>query len=314
LDGAPATVFSRPSDIVPVKGGYILVLDAGASDVRSFEERGRYMGMIVSHGLGPSELVNPVGIDVFDAPARVSGSSPQRLVVGTRSHVKVFALKDNEIALERTLGPPEIPLPDDVCTTGSRIAVRAGLADGGALVAVIDSSGRKVAAFGEGYQYGGSNARAVLSGGRVGCLPNGDVVLAFTYLPFVRAYDANGGLRWSAVLPDFKPLAFREVQRRRGVAPGFISSYDHAGHMVLSIVPLGGAGVLVQVAELAASTPENPRVQKIERWMTYLLSTATGEGALVSERLPGLMAANDSTLWTVEEAAAGHLVVVAYRY
>src|SRR5690606_34032751 len=139
-----------------------------------------------------------------------------------------------------------------------------------------DSGGRKRAIFGDGYQRGGPIAREELSQGPIACLPNGDVVVAFTYLPAITAYDQRGAVKWSVDLPGFVPLTSSEERGYNGV--GFVSSYDYAGELVQSLVALGGEARLVQVARLAAARPERPSSQSIVRRDTYLISAISGRG------------------------------------
>jgi hypothetical protein len=288
------------------------VLDAAANEVRAFDEQGRYEATVVTAGRGPSEIVGPVGIEVTIGAAPETARPVPLLVVGTQSHVKLFSLSSDGMALERTLGPPEIPLPASICVNHAGIAIRGELAQGTGLVTVVDSVGRKRAVFGDGYTRGGPIAREELSRGSIACLPNGDVVIAFTYLPTITAYDPRGAVRWSVNLPRFVPLAFWEEQDAKGV--GFSRSYESAGHRLLSFLAVGGDALLVQVAHLAAASPDRPNAQRIERRDTYLVSATTGQGALLTSSLPTILVASDRMLWGVDEAPEGHPVLVGYRY
>ena len=311
LDGAPETVFGRPSDLAVTSKGDLFILDAATSEVRAFTSTGRFVASLVTQGQGPSEMLNPLSIDiVLDRPD--NRSSREQLVLGTRTHVKIFGVDGDTVNLAETIGPPTIPLPADVCATGKRIFVRASNANGTNIVTSYDRSTDRSFGFGDGYQHGSSLPRSELSRGPIACLPNGDVVVGHTYLPRLTAYDSVGTIRWSVDLPDFNALTFTEIQRSG--RPAFVSSYEHAGDMVQVIQPFPPNGVLVQTLRLKASTKERPRVQMIERRSTYLLSAHTGRGALVGTTLPILLAATDSILWAVDEASAGHLVIVGFKY
>lgn len=309
FDGPPGTILGRPTDVVVMPSGELLVLDAAASEIRAFDQvDGRYLRTLATKGQGPSEVVNPIGIELLAG----GNTTDHRLVLGTRTHVKIFNLESDRIELTETIGPPDIPLPTDVCVSRAHIVLRAGLPERLGLIAVVDKS-RQTRGFGEGYRHGGPMARIDLSAGPAVCLPNGDVVVGFTYLPTIRAYDASGRVKWESSLPNFTPLVFEE-RHQSGQSSRFVHRFDSAGDMLQALQYVPGGGVVAQVIRLGPPVPGKRATQLIERRSTYLLAASSGEGVLVSTELPQLLAATDTALWVVDEASAGHLVIAAYRY
>lgn len=314
MAGSPETVFGRPTDIAVTTEGELLILDAMASEIRAFDGRGQYLRTLATKGPGPLELLNPVSIDLLAPRATGNADARQRLVVGTRTLVKLFDFaEDGALELERTYAPRAIPLPNDVCVASDKVVVRSSLSSRADLLVSIDPVNDSMATFGTGYEHGGAIAREDLSLGPTACLPNGDVVVAFTYLPWVASYDKQGSLRWVTKLPDFMPVAFQENKGPDGYVT-FSRSFKTAGDMVLGIQHVPGGSILVQVARLNPATPERPTAQKIQRRSTYILSAESGEGAFLTDSLPALLAVTNRTLWTVEEAPAGFPRIVGFDY
>lgn len=312
LDGAPETVFANPTDVAVTSSGDILILDAGASEIRAFDEGGRFLRRIATSGEGPSELRNPVEMDLLVEPDG-DGRSREVLVVSTRSLVKTFDLAQVPTRQLTQYAPPTIPIPEGVCASGGRIVTRVAFSRDSGIAAALNTAKREVTKFGQGYTHGGLIARQDLSLGPTVCMPDGDVILAFTFLPILRAYDSAGRPRWSASLPGFRPLVFLETHDAEGRVR-FSERFDFAGDRLLTARPAPGSTIAVQVARLDAATPERPNSQRILRRRTYLISAASGEGAFISDSLPTLLGLTDTMFWAVEEAPEGYLRVVGYRY
>jgi hypothetical protein len=308
FNGPPGTVLSRPIDVVETESGMVLVLDAGMSEIRSFDSVGSYLGTIIAKGPGPREVMNPVSIELLR-----SANKPPTLLVATRTEIKLFNELDEEPQLLTMYQSPKVPFPVAACTASDRFTVRSNLASDGVLLASFTAEGDSTWTGGDGYTHGSRLARRALSKGPMGCMPDGTVVAAFDYWPTIRAFDSAGTLRWESRLIEFAPLLFKEERTEDGRA-SFTSSSERAGDMVISLVPLPSGAILLQVISLSAATPASPKTQVIQRRLTFLLSASTGQGTLLSDSLPPLVAATSTTLWGVAEGPEGHPIVVKFKY
>lgn len=305
-------VLGAPVSVVTTSSGEILVLDMMAGQVRVFGADGEFRRTLVGRGEGPLEITNPVQIELV---AGGLGEEADVLVVLGRTTMKRFQLHDSTATLLDQFQPPAIPFPYSMCVNRDRVAIRSAAAREGNIVTVMDSKANAPSAFGDGYPHGGTIAREDLSIGPVACLPNGDIVTAFTYLPTVRAYGVNGQRRWDAAVPDFEPLTFREIITI-GQGTRFSHSLADPGDMVQTLVAVAADAVLLQVARLAKSeqTGFGSRVQEIEGRRSYLISVATGRGMWLSDSLPHILAASDTMYWAGELGPGGFPRVAGYRY
>jgi hypothetical protein len=308
LAGPPGTILGRPVDADETSSGDVLILDAMSGEVRQFSPQGTFIRTLLPKGRGPVEISNPISIDVVR-----SRSGEDLVYIASRVAVKAFTISGRDVTLTRNLQPPDIPLPSDACIASGVIHVRGGLRTDSGVVAAVRGGDRASRRFAKGYDQGGSLAREELSAGPLACLPDGGVVVAFTYLPRVSAYDSLGNERWTAEVPEFEGLLFEEsLQGKRSMS--FASRMSKGGHLVqvVKLVPPGG--VLLQVLQLDEAKPGAPRVQRVIRTRTFLTSASDGTGFLLSDSLPSIIGVTARHLWTVEEGPAGHPVVVGYRY
>lgn len=147
--------------------------------------------------------------------------------------------------------------------------------------------------FGNGYDDDNELVRGQLSDGLVACTSGPDrVVFGFSLLPVVRAYEVNGrDLLWTARMRDYAQMGITELRY-----PNEQSAlrFSHEGVVETLVLMLGvsSSHVLMQTGRGVRPGPNAPPVDPQIR--TYLVDAATGNGALVSDSLPLIMAA-DST-------------------
>lgn len=307
MSGAPGTVLARPIAASRLSDGKIVILDAMASEVREFDEDGRFVRTLLGRGRGPQEISLPVGLQVRTAR---TPSGADTLVVATRVGLKLFEVSDSGAVPVATLQPPDLPSLSDGCLGIGRVFARAGLRPDSGVVATRSLSGGPLTRFGRGYGGGAVLTKEELSVGPIACTPNGAALVAFTYLPRVQLFDPAGVELWTTAIPEFSPLAFEET--RRGETAELRSRYDRGGDMIQALRTLEGDVALLQVGRLEAADADRPNVQQIARLSTYLLSLRNGEGGFVSSSLPSVIGFGGGTLFTVEEAPQGHPVVVGY--
>jgi hypothetical protein len=315
FDGEDGSVLGRPSDVVELPGGEVLLMDALNSDLRLFSANGRYLRTLAVRGNGPAEISNPVSLDTIrvSRPGVDSASTEIGILVGMRAATKVFALTNGTLQLLRTIKPPELPLANESCASGSTVFARTRLQSANGIVASVVPGVGRPRRFGEGYAHGGSIAKSDLSGGPLACVSGGRVAVAFTYLPRVMMLDSSGATRWAVSVPGFSGLFFEEsVSGDR--SGGFRTRYSEPGDMIQGLHAIGGRFLVLQVAHLAAAERARPRSQKIERIRTFVVSVATGRGLELASAVPVAIGMTADRLWAVGVGREGHPVVKGYSY
>jgi len=225
---------------------------------------------------------------------------------------------DDEVAYLGTLGPtvlrfaqlpaeaPEaLARPDrvwhlpvdvsDLCRIDNYLAIRGtGLVDDGVVRLYSTADTSLVAAFGRGYDSDAPRIRAMLSDGLVACDPVAKtLVVGFYYLPFVQAYDLSGRLLWTSYLADFVPATFAETVTRSGerTLQRQIGDYETR---LLSLTPIEGGMILLQLAELMLSPAGRQRVSGVQ---TFLLSVDDGAGVYIGGDVPRILSSRARHLW-----------------
>lgn len=307
LAGDPAYVLARPIVARELPNRDVLVLDAMMSELRALAIDGSRGRVLLRRGRGPLEITSVHSLDVLPP----SQSSAGRVVVGTRLGIKTFVLEGDSLSLTQELRPPEVPVPQAVCADPGGFYIRTQRLDDDGIVTRVDGTGRAMARMGLSYWHGSPLVRDELSVGPIACDGRGGVVVAYTYLPYLFAFDSSGGERWRVRIPQFETLAFEEGATEGG-ASTLRMRFDVGGDMVQAVHVLDSAVVAVQVARLAPSTPDRPNVQEITALKTFLIDVQSGVGREVPNRLPHLLGSGARSLWAVEEGDAGHPVIVGY--
>lgn len=309
LDGPIATAFGNPTDIVSLPSGEVLILDAMAGEVRVFDANGTYVRTIVRKGGGPTELPDAFVMRL----GRTSRTPTEELFVAGPNVLKAFVFRDSTLLPLNVLRSEEIPPLADFCVSGDHLAIRSRYSTGNDLLAMLDMTTGDRQAFGTGYQHGGRLARTTISEGPITCTPEGTVVVAYSYLPTVEAYDREGNELWSVRIPSFAPLTFSE-SRTMGRGETFTQSYSYPGDRVLALDYVPGGGVLLQVVHLAGSEPGTGATQSYRGITTYLLSARSGRGLAITDSLPQVISITDGQIWVGELAPEGYGRIVALRY
>ena len=149
--------------------------------------------------------------------------------------------------------------------------------------------------------------------GDLTCVPGGGTLVTFTYLPTITRYDSTGSVVWSVDLPDFVGLPFVEDFSSTGAAR-LRTRYNGEGDLVQSVASVPPHGLLVQVARLAAASPERPNQQSIVRRRSFLIDVRDGSGSSIGDSLPILTLVRPSEAWAIEEHKLGHPIIVGYKH
>ena len=280
--GEGPEVFGFIWDVEMDAAGNIYVLDTDYREIRVFDSAGRHVESFGSSGDGPEQ---------FRAPRRMALLDDGRLVISDRGNqLKVFAKSPEGYRHSRTVRASVTP--DDLCSVRDRIFVSGWRSDGNVVVHEIATHSQgSDRGFGNGYQADNELVRGQMSDGLVACTSHPDRVLfGFSLLPLVRAYDADRrDLLWTAQVQDYAQMGITELRypnERSAVR------FSHKG-IVENLVLMHGISskhVLMQTGRGTRPGPDESPVDPQIR--TYLVDAATGNGALVSDSLPLIMAAD----------------------
>lgn len=273
-DGSPE-VFGLETDFV-VDGENIVILDRRNHAVKIFRRDGQYLGIFGRAGQGPGEFRDPAGIEVL---------ADGRLVVLDRGQeIKIYSRTDSGYVYT---GLRKIGLvPEYMCSVQDRVFVSGWRRTDDTMIheLLINDSVATDRHFGRGYQSDHWLSQDQLSDGPVACVGNPlRVILAFERLPVVRAYAADDGvLLWMSRNEDYLQPPIVEL-RSAGERPGIRFSNRGARDLVTSITTVSNHHVLLQSVRFEPM-PEPAEVEFEIR--SYLVDTATGQGAFISDSLP----------------------------
>lgn len=265
--GEGPELFGMIGDVAFDRDGNVVVLDAVNYDVRIFDPEGSHLVSFGREGEGPMEFRS--------RPHSVTVLSDGRLLVGTRSAIRVFApVPDGYEYLDRIRVPS-----DHMCvSTSERLFVaRHHTLTTDRVLHEVDMTGDTTQSFGHGYFDEHWLVRNQLSGGALACLDDPLASLfAFSELPIVRLHrTGEDDPVWTAVLEDFvQPLY------AAGIDGNSIRMASNSAEIVDKPHVLGRDHIVLQVGY---------RRLLSTRIRTYLLDAATGEGALISDDLPRIM-------------------------
>lgn len=306
LAGDPNFVLGRPVAAATDASGGVLVLDALSNELRRFSADGSSGEALIRAGRGPGEISHVLSIARLGQAADGSGLV---LAIATRVGVKTFRIVRDTVHPMKEWQPPEIPVPSAACLSSTALHVRSGRADEGGVLRRVSTATTGSTMMGRPYWAGSPLVRSELSAGPLACTDEGGVLVGYTYLPHLFAYDRNGKEIWNARVPDFTSLTFEE-----GVADGGASTlrmrFDRGGDLVLGLYTLGQNAFVLQVATLAASSPARPNVQSITRTRTFIVDAHDGSAAQLQIPIGQIIGADEKHVYSVEEGDAGHPVVV----
>ena len=197
----------------------------------------------------------------------------------------------------------EIPAIIDMCAAGDRIFIHAtnlGSADSDThriIREVSADEGRVLASFADGYRSEFEEDRQGRSYGNIAC-GDGPVTLVWSlyYFPIVKGYRPDNTLLWTALIEDFEQgLIYQNHARSSSVHP-IGSSQEY----LIGVHALRPGFVVLQAVHQGRPVPgEGLASMPVLRMRTYLIDQETGDGGVVSERLPWIAWIGDSSFITV---------------
>lgn len=273
LEGDQSRVFGRISDIQGGDNGEFFVLDEQAGAVRRFDAAGRHLGSIAERGSGPGELRRP---------RTIHATSNQDLIVFDEASAgyAVYEIEGEELVFVRSIRPlpAEATLGRHVCSLGDRLYLRA--AHDGSLVHEVDELGAMVQAFGPVVPASAADfgpaapmVERVRNSGHLACLEDLQLVVSVgRYLPYVRAFTAEGDLVWELQVADLRLIGFAP-----GVGLNYDIDQDFGSHLGESVVRWDPNTVLVQYSTTWPDhVPRSERDRDHYRIASRLIDIETG--------------------------------------
>ena len=204
LEGDPSLTLGGVDDLTVGPNADVFVLDAKNFLVRRYSPLGEPHGQIGREGDGPDE---------FRWPASIAFDGEGHLVVLSLAHQNLARFGIDPDAMW-FLDAPRLPFPArDICFLGSRTYILA--VHEGHLVHEVSKEGELIRSFGEPLPYPVSFPvapddplseilRDYSAMGHLLCHePTGSVLVIPYNLPNLRAWSADGALRWETVLHDY---------------------------------------------------------------------------------------------------------------
>jgi len=204
-DGRDQVAFGEVVDVRSIDDGSFLVLDRLLPGFHRFDLDGTHLPGWEARGRGPGELLEP----------RAIATISNRIVVVDPPNARHswYRLEGNNVYFERS-GRSVSSDDSSVCSLNGRTFIR-GPRDG-FMIHELNQAGELLRSFdrmveGDDAGFGAASAgvRAQRNRGHLLCIEDEDlIVVAFTYLPTLRAYSSSGTLRWEARVAGFRELAF----------------------------------------------------------------------------------------------------------
>lgn len=276
LEGSPSTVFGAVKDVDAYVPGRFAVLDSRYNEVRVFDSNGTFMESFGRPGRGPNE---------FLAPEALESHGTDRFIVADRN-AQVKVMERTATGMQQRVTIQLEFTPEDLCVLANDIVVQ-GPTPGG-MLHLYSTDGRHLRSLGDGYRSSNPLVSNQLSDGRAACATEaGTIVAMLRYLPYVRGYGADGTLRWTSRLADFRTIGIEEGVEPDGQPYVVVGAGAGEYDQVEVLHALEDGMVIVQTSRHTPQSDQERREHAELR--TYVLSARTGKGVYVGNTLPRVL-------------------------
>ncbi|MBW3570916.1 MAG: hypothetical protein KY467_07410 [Gemmatimonadetes bacterium] len=276
LEGAPSSVFGAVEDVDAHAPGRFAVLDSRYNEIRVFDANGTFVESFGRPGRGPNE---------FLAPEALESHGPDRFIVADRN-AQVKVLERTRAGMQQSVTIQLQFTPEDLCVLGNQIVVQGPMS--GRMLHLYSTDGEHLRSLGEGYRSANPLVGNQLSDGRAACATEaGTIVAMLRYLPYVRGYGADGTLRWTSRLADFRTIGIEEGVEDDGRPYVLIGAGAGEYDQVEVLHALDEGLVILQTARHTAESDRERR--EYAELRTYVLSARTGNGVYVGNTLPRVL-------------------------
>ncbi|MDQ7040414.1 MAG: 6-bladed beta-propeller [Rhodothermus sp.] len=199
-------LFGRVISVSQNQKGHIFALDNQYTEVRVFDEKGRFLFAIGEKGEGPGSFMYPewIAIDQWDTVY---------VTDRVQRKIEVFAPKGNAYVYERTILLPQIA-SGGICVDSSSIFISTNNMYNDSLIYRLDKNGNVIGKFGNiSYRSENPVVRSYITRNYISCnLENEVIVLIFRYAPIFKVYSREGKLLWQVWIDDLNVSGFTEFK------------------------------------------------------------------------------------------------------
>jgi hypothetical protein len=279
VDGAPEELFGRITDVELGPDGLIYVLDAQASNVRVFDDTGRFVRSIGAPGSGPGELRSPYSIRI-DAEGTLWIAEE-----GNRRYSR-FTLEGESIGtlsapIRGGLGRGQLRISNDRLWDMALVVVRRPRADG---ATALEALGTGVMSYS-------------ISDG----LASGDTVLLGVWMP--SGFEVQMGNERGVLVPPFAPYRVQEVGPHGRVWVGAGDAYEF--HHVRA----SGDTALTVVRRTESFPLSETASEELADWVREMRDQGIrGDESVLPTRYPyfsRIIVADDGAVWVFRDAPEG---------
>lgn len=307
LDGSPDDAIGMIMDIDVDSSSRVFILDRAFQMVRVFDADGSPSFTVGRSGSGPLEFRSVValwleGSSLFTVDA-VLGL--KRIEFDKQGVPRLGSVVRLDGGVNAACGRGE-----QVVTLAPSVDAKAKTRPDGSepYIRIHDTEGRTRHTFGSSYRSQVWLVRQVMSEGVVECASGGRIVEALSRLPFVRAYDRAGALKWSAKLSDYVVGTSLERGDSRGGRRIGVDPNDPRGSFTLRIRELTSGLVVVQVGLVTRESLLDRSLWSVID--TYLFDVETGRGVYVGSDLPLLGRLRGSRVYGFENDPFPRVVIL----
>lgn len=212
IEGPDEQVFGKISGALVMPRGEIVVMDEQLGELRLFDAQGQFLDAVGRQGAGPEEF----GAGALSLALADDG----RILVADSRNLRVATLRieSERLRFSGTFRLAFAPL--DICAIGTRTFVFTTVGDH--LIREVSQDGGVVQEFAEREKPTGrlaaqlGDADHFLNHGRLACDTGSEtIVVVHTFHPVVRAFAADGAVRWRIELADYWQQQFRRSRDGR---------------------------------------------------------------------------------------------------
>ena len=264
-EGAHHEMIGLLADLAIVPGTLIVYADFLHQEVRTYDRRGNFVGIIGTDGQGPGEFIQPRKVEIAD--------DGELIIVGDlESRIQLFRRQDSTYVLQHSF---RVSTPfGGICVMDRHLYTIGYSGDLDGVIHKYTLEGAYVTSFGAPYKTSTWGVADWISGrGSLQCNKKHRVI-AYTnpYFPILTGYSESGDMVWRVKFPDAR-LVRVQVSKTANGAP----SVTEATHEI-------GDSRSFQVLSSAESDALIVKyytydINKTSKWHLFRVDASSGEGA-----------------------------------
>ncbi|MGQ0764299.1 MAG: hypothetical protein ACT4OZ_01365 [Gemmatimonadota bacterium] len=191
---------------------------------------------------------------------------------------------------------------DDICAVRGRFVAHSRSLRRNEVIFVLNEQGRLLSAFGEIYRSTNAFVNSEIARGRVACGQK-DAVIAYApgaSIGELRAFGLDSEVKWSVTIDGYKALDISELPDRTNSMRLTVPRDGY--HRVHTLIHDGDGHFILQVAFVSFATAKNRAA--FDTLYTFAFASSTGDGGMVSTRVPPLTAVAGKNIASVSNHPA----------